>query len=134
MTRNTLILTLAGAAADAEISLTQIRFAAYGQVNWQSLAVVVGPVAFALAVRGDNPLVGAFGQIKRDWTGAASSRRGRTEPPRPAAPRHPAPGFGGHDRVQGRSVIGNPNGPYWQNGGNQSSVAPMSRSKTVIPA
>lgn len=86
MTRNTLILTLAGAAADAEISLTQSRFVAYGQVNWQSLAVVVGPVAFALAVRGDNPLVGAFGQIKRDWTGAAtaSSRRSRTARPRPA--------------------------------------------------
>ena len=45
-----------------------IRFAAYGQVNFVALAVVggVGLVAFALAVRGYNPLVGAFGQIKRD--------------------------------------------------------------------
>lgn len=45
-----------------------IRFAAYGQVNGTSLAVVmgVGGAAFLLAVRGYNPLIGAFGQIKRD--------------------------------------------------------------------
>lgn len=44
-----------------------IRFAAYGQFNAVSCAVVagVGLVAFALAVRGYNPLVGAIGQIKR---------------------------------------------------------------------
>jgi ABC-2 type transport system permease protein len=45
-----------------------IRFAAYGQFNALSFAVVVGTglVAFALAVRGYNPLVGALGQVKRD--------------------------------------------------------------------
>ena len=45
-----------------------IRFAAYGQFNATSCAVVVGVglVAFGQAVRGYNPLVGAFGQIKRD--------------------------------------------------------------------
>ena len=45
-----------------------IRFAAYGQFNALSFAVVTGTglVAFALAVRGYNPLVGAFGQVKRD--------------------------------------------------------------------
>lgn len=45
-----------------------IRFAAYGQFNSLSCAVVAGTgiVAFALAVRGYNPLVGAFGQVKRD--------------------------------------------------------------------
>lgn len=45
-----------------------IRFAAYGQFNGPSTAVVVGVglVAFVLAVRGYNPLIGAIGQIKRD--------------------------------------------------------------------
>ncbi len=45
-----------------------IRFAAYGQFNALSLAVVagVGGAAFLLAVRGYNPLIGTFGQIKRD--------------------------------------------------------------------
>ena len=45
-----------------------IRFAAYGQFNAVSCAVVVGVglVAFGLAVRGYNPLIGAIGQIKRD--------------------------------------------------------------------
>ena len=45
-----------------------IRFAAYGQFNALSFAVVVGTglAAFALAVRGYNPLVGALGQVKRD--------------------------------------------------------------------
>jgi ABC-2 type transport system permease protein len=45
-----------------------IRFAAYGQFNAISFLVVLGTgiVAFGLAVRGYNPLVGAFGQIKRD--------------------------------------------------------------------
>lgn len=44
-----------------------IRFAAYGQFNPVSFAVVagVGVVAFALAARGYNPLIGAIGQIKR---------------------------------------------------------------------
>lgn len=44
-----------------------IRFAAYGQMNWISLAVVagVGLVAFALAVRGYNPLIGTIGKVKR---------------------------------------------------------------------
>jgi ABC-2 type transport system permease protein len=44
-----------------------IRFAAYGQVNWVALAVVAGTtlVAFALAVRGYNPLIGTIGKIKR---------------------------------------------------------------------
>ena len=45
-----------------------IRFAAYGQFNPVSCAVVagVGLVAFALAARGYNPLIGTIGQIKRD--------------------------------------------------------------------
>ena len=45
-----------------------IRFAAYGQFNALSCAVVAGTgvVAFALAVRGYIPLIGAFGQVKRD--------------------------------------------------------------------
>ena len=45
-----------------------IRFAAYGKFNMLSCGVVVGVglVAFALAVRGYNPLMGAIGQIKRD--------------------------------------------------------------------
>jgi ABC-2 type transport system permease protein len=45
-----------------------IRFAAYGQLNAVALAVVagVGGAAFLLAVRGYNPLIGTFGQIKRD--------------------------------------------------------------------
>lgn len=45
-----------------------IRFAAYGQFNALSCAVVAGTglAAFALAVRGYNPLIGAFGQVKRD--------------------------------------------------------------------
>lgn len=45
-----------------------IRFAAYGQFNAVSCAVVVGVgvVAFALAARGYNPLIGSIGQIKRD--------------------------------------------------------------------
>lgn len=45
-----------------------IRFAAYGQLNLLSFAVVTGTgiVFFALAVRGYNPLIGAFGQVKRD--------------------------------------------------------------------
>ncbi len=45
-----------------------IRFAAYGQFNVTSFLVVAGTglVAFALAVRGYNPLIGAFGQVKRD--------------------------------------------------------------------
>ena len=44
-----------------------IRFAAYGQFQPVSCAVVVGVglVAFALAVRGYNPLIGVFGQVKR---------------------------------------------------------------------
>ena len=45
-----------------------IRFAAYGQFNGTSFLVVAGTgiVAFSLAVRGYNPLVGALGQVKRD--------------------------------------------------------------------
>ena len=45
-----------------------VRFAAYGQFNALSCAVVVGVglAAFGLAVRGYNPLIGAIGQIKRD--------------------------------------------------------------------
>ncbi len=45
-----------------------IRFAAYGQFNALSFAVVTGTglVAFALAVRGYNPLVGVLGQVRRD--------------------------------------------------------------------
>lgn len=44
-----------------------VRFAAYGQMNWVSLAVVVGVglAAFALAVRGYNPLIGTIGKVKR---------------------------------------------------------------------
>lgn len=44
-----------------------IRFAAYGQFNPVSAAVVagVGLVAFALAARGYNPLIGTIGQIRR---------------------------------------------------------------------
>lgn len=44
-----------------------IRFAAYGQFNTVSCAVVVGVgvVAFALAARGYNPLIGTIGQIRR---------------------------------------------------------------------
>lgn len=45
-----------------------IRFAAYGQFAGTSCAVVLGValVAFLFAVRGYNPLIGTFGQIKRD--------------------------------------------------------------------
>ncbi len=45
-----------------------IRFAAYGEFNPTSCAVVIGVglVAFALAVRGYNPLIGTIRQIKRD--------------------------------------------------------------------
>ncbi|MGQ0611025.1 MAG: ABC transporter permease [Paracoccaceae bacterium] len=45
-----------------------VRFAAYGQFNLTSFLVVSGTgiVAFVLAVRGYNPLIGAFGQVKRD--------------------------------------------------------------------
>jgi ABC-2 type transport system permease protein len=45
-----------------------VRFAAYGRFAPVSAAVVVGVglVAFLLAVRGYNPLIGAIGQIKRD--------------------------------------------------------------------
>lgn len=45
-----------------------IRFAAYGQFDLTSFVVVagVGLVAFVLAVRGYNPLIGTIGQIKRD--------------------------------------------------------------------
>ncbi len=44
-----------------------IRFAAYGQLNWLSLAVVIGCtiVAFLLAARGYNPQSGAIGQVRR---------------------------------------------------------------------
>ncbi|MGZ9809338.1 ABC transporter permease [Pseudoroseicyclus sp. H15] len=44
-----------------------IRFAAYGQINWVSLAVVtgVGLVAFGLAVRGYDPQKGAIRRVKR---------------------------------------------------------------------
>ena len=68
MRRNTLILTLAGAAADAENSLTQSRFAAYGQVNWQSLAVVVGR----------SPLRWRYAGTTRWW--ARSARSSATGP------------------------------------------------------
>lgn len=49
-------------------SVELIRFAAYGQFNTLSCAVVVGSgiVAFALAVRGYNPLIGDFGQVRHD--------------------------------------------------------------------
>jgi ABC-2 type transport system permease protein len=45
-----------------------VRFAAYGRFAGMSAAVVVGVglVAFLLAVRGYNPLIGTIGQIKRD--------------------------------------------------------------------
>jgi ABC-2 type transport system permease protein len=45
-----------------------IRFAAYGRFNPVSLAVVIGVglMAFLLAARGYNPLIGTIGQIKRD--------------------------------------------------------------------
>lgn len=44
-----------------------IRFAAYGQINWTSLAVVVGCaiVAFLLAARGYNPQTGAIRLVRR---------------------------------------------------------------------
>jgi ABC-2 type transport system permease protein len=44
-----------------------IRFAAYGQMEWVALAVVLGTtvVAFALAVRGYNPQIGTIGKLKR---------------------------------------------------------------------
>src|SRR3569833_2461903 len=44
-----------------------IRFAAYGQLNWLSLAVVTGCalVAFLLAARGYNPQAGLIGQVRR---------------------------------------------------------------------
>jgi len=50
------------------LAVELIRFAAYGQLNAVALAVVagVGGAAFLLAVRGYNPLIGTFGQIKRD--------------------------------------------------------------------
>ncbi len=45
-----------------------IRFAAYGQFNPISCAVLIGVglMAFALAARGYNPLIGTIGQIRRD--------------------------------------------------------------------
>ena len=45
-----------------------IRFAAYGQFNAISCAVVAGcmALAFGLAVRGYDPLVGAIRLVKRD--------------------------------------------------------------------
>ena len=45
-----------------------MRFAAYGQINWISLAVVVGVamLAFALAAHGYNPQAGTIGRVKRD--------------------------------------------------------------------
>lgn len=44
-----------------------MRFAAYGQMNWVSLAVVLGTavLAFLLAVRGYNPQIGTIGKLKR---------------------------------------------------------------------
>jgi ABC-2 type transport system permease protein len=44
-----------------------MRFAAYGSMNWTSFAVVAatGLLAFGLAVRGYNPLIGTIGKIKR---------------------------------------------------------------------
>ncbi|HKJ62293.1 MAG TPA: ABC transporter permease, partial [Hyphomicrobiales bacterium] len=49
-------------------AVEMIRFAAYGEFNATSTAVVAGYglVAFALAARGYNPLAGAIGRIKRD--------------------------------------------------------------------
>ena len=45
-----------------------IRFSAYGQMDWISLAVVVGCtiVAFALAAHGYNPQAGAIGRVQRN--------------------------------------------------------------------
>ena len=45
-----------------------MRFAAYGQVNWVALPVVIGvtTVAFVLAARGYNPQAGAIRRVKRD--------------------------------------------------------------------
>jgi len=45
-----------------------IRCAANGQFNTLSCTVVVGTghVAFGLALRGYNPLIGDFGQVRRD--------------------------------------------------------------------
>ncbi len=45
-----------------------IRFAAYGELNWVSLAVVVGVTAltFTLAARGYDPLAGAVRRARRD--------------------------------------------------------------------
>jgi ABC-2 type transport system permease protein len=45
-----------------------IRYAAYGQMNWVSLAVVTacGLAAFALAARGYDPQAGAIRTLKRD--------------------------------------------------------------------
>ena len=45
-----------------------VRFAAYGQFNWISCAVVAGCtlVAFLLAARGYNPQAGAIQRVKRD--------------------------------------------------------------------
>jgi ABC-2 type transport system permease protein len=44
-----------------------VRFAAYGQINWISLAVVAGCalVAFLLATRGYNPQAGAIRNVQR---------------------------------------------------------------------
>ena len=44
-----------------------MRFAAYGQINWVSMAVVVGVavLAFALAAHGYNPQAGAIQRVKR---------------------------------------------------------------------
>lgn len=44
-----------------------IRFAAYGQITWVSLAVVIGTAAaaFALAAWGYNPTRGAIARVKR---------------------------------------------------------------------
>jgi ABC-2 type transport system permease protein len=44
-----------------------IRFAAYGSMNWTAFTVVLaaGLLAFGLAVRGYNPLIGAIGKIRR---------------------------------------------------------------------
>lgn len=45
-----------------------MRYAAYGQVNWTALAVVLGvaALAFGLAAWGYNPQAGAIGRVKRD--------------------------------------------------------------------
>jgi ABC-2 type transport system permease protein len=44
-----------------------MRFAAYGSMNWTAFTVVLaaGLLAFGLAVRGYNPLIGTIGKIKR---------------------------------------------------------------------